>query len=207
MKKLTPHKFDKTKCRREWNAFDKLLKSKAKLDEHGDILPFFKARHDLSMLISWNFPRMGNADVFAHEYPIYDDFRADLIVGDSSRHNYLLVEFENGRSDSIFKKRRGKATPDWAPRFECAFSQLVDWLWKLDDMRSTADFGHAFGDRQAKFHGLIVIGKGMALEAQEKSRLKWRVDKIIVDSSAISCVSFDELSSDLNFRLTNYYRV
>jgi hypothetical protein len=98
----------------------------------------------------------------------------------------LLVEFEDGRPDSIFKKKRGKATPDWAPRFECAFSQLVDWLWMLDDMRSTGGFTTDFGDRHAKFHGLIVIGKGMSLGAQEKSRLRWREDKIMVSTRMVS---------------------
>ncbi len=106
-------------------------------------------------------------------------------MGDSSSHNYLLVEFENGSRESIFKKKLAKGTPEWTPRFESAFSQLLDWLWKLDDMRSTADFAFAFGDRQAKFHGLIVIGKDMALDPQEKSRLKWREERVIVDSNAI----------------------
>ena len=67
----------------------------------------FQTRHDLSILISGYFPSIKNADVFAHEYPIYGDFRADLVVGDSSTHNYLLVEFEDGRANSIFKKRKG----------------------------------------------------------------------------------------------------
>ncbi|MFZ0773134.1 MAG: Shedu immune nuclease family protein [Candidatus Sulfotelmatobacter sp.] len=206
MKRLTPRVFDARKCRSEWNDFDQLIHANLVLDENKHILPFFKTRPDLSLLISLYFPRLMRPDVFAHEYQIYGDFRADLVVGDSAAHNYLLVEFENGRPDSIFKKN-SKATPDWAPRFEGAFSQLLDWLWKLDDMRSTADFGHAFGDRQAKFHGLIVIGKGMSLDAREKSRLKWREEKVIVDSNAISFVSFDQLSSDLNAWLTRYYSV
>jgi hypothetical protein len=162
----------------------------------------------LSILISGYFPSIKNADVFAHEYPIYGDFRADLVVGDSSTHNYLLIEFEDGRGNSIFKKRKGgKATPDWATRFEGAFSQLVDWLWKLDDMRSTSDFQHTFGDRQAKFQGLIVIGKDMALDKQEESRFKWRIEKVVVNSNPISCVSFNLLRADLDFWLTKYYRV
>lgn len=207
MKNLTLHQFDRNNCRLEWNHFDNLLKTKAALDENNDILPFFKNRHDLSLLITSYFPHIKNADVLAHEFPIYGDFKADLIVGDSSTNSYLLIEFENGSSDSIFKKKKGKANPDWAPRFECAFSQLVDWLWKLEDMRSTTNFEHVFGSRQARFQGLIVIGKDMALDAQELCRLKWRVDKVIVDSKSVACVSFNDLASDLNFRLTNYYGV
>jgi hypothetical protein len=141
----------------------------------------------------------------AHEYPLYGDFKADLIVGDSSTRNYLLVEFEDGRPDSIFKRKKSKA--DWAPRFEGAFSQLVDWLWKLDDMRNTNGFRDAFGDSDAKFHGLIIIGKGMSLGPQEKSRLRWREDKIMVNSNGVSIVSFEQLSSALDSWLLNYHSV
>lgn len=51
MKKLEKHEFDAVHCRVEWNDFDALLKTKLILSERQDILPFFKKRHDLSMLI------------------------------------------------------------------------------------------------------------------------------------------------------------
>lgn len=74
-------------------------------------------------------------------------------------------------------------------------------------MRSTSDFHNTFGSRRAKFQGLIVIGKDMQLSSQEKDRLKWRNDRIIVDSTAISCVSFNTLSEDCDYWLNNYYGV
>jgi hypothetical protein len=206
MKNLIHHSLDATNCRKEWDDFDALLKSKTTLSEREDVLPFFKSRMDLSILICTYFPKIKAPDKLAHEYEIYGDFVADLVVGDSSVHHYLLVEFENGAPDSVFKKKGTKATPDWAPRFEGAYSQLVDWLWKLEDMRSTSDFQSTFGSRQATFQGLIVIGKDMNLSPQEKDRLKWRIDKTMIDSSAVSCVSFDELRDDLAHWLRTYYR-
>jgi hypothetical protein len=89
MKRLTPHVFDKHKCRQEWNEFDQHLKKYSVLDENKNVLPFFKNRHDLSLLIAKYVPRTANADVLAHEYPLYGDFKADLIVGDSS--TYILA--------------------------------------------------------------------------------------------------------------------
>ena len=207
MKNLETHSLDATECRKEWKEFDALLKSKLVLNERQDILPFFRKRHNLSILICSYFPKIKNPNKFAHEYEIYGDFVADLVVGDFNTQNYLLVEFENGAPDSVFKKKTNKATPDWASRFEGAYSQLIDWLWKLEDMRSTADFQNTFGSRRAKFQGLIVIGKDMNLSPQEKDRLKWRIDRTLIDSNAISCVSFDELRDDLDYWLTNYYRV
>ena len=177
------------------------------LHERKDVIPFFKKSHNLSILICTYFPQIKNPSKFAHEYEIYGDFIADLVVGDSNTQHYLLIEFENGAPDSIFKKKQNKATPEWASRFEGAYSQLVDWLWKLEDMRTTADFQNTFGSRRAKFQGLIIIGKDMNLAPQEKDRLKWRIDRTMIDSNAISCISFDELKEDLDHWLKTYHRV
>jgi hypothetical protein len=205
MKVLTRHAFDGDRCRRQLNEFERLLTSRSSLDERKDILPFFMDRHDISILISEYFPAVGSPDVIAHEYPIYGHFRADLLIGDSVRHQYLLVEFENGTTKSIFRKISNKATVEWSPRFEHDFSQLVDWLWVLEDMRSTADFSHVFGSRNAKFHGLLVLGRGAMLNSREKARLEWRMDRVVVDSHKLSCVTFDQLYEDLNFWLSKLY--
>jgi len=207
MKLLQSHKLDPAECRKEWQNFKDLLDSKPELSEQNDILPFFKRCKDLSILICHYFPHVKNPDIFAHEYEINGDFVADLVVGDSKAHTYLLVEFEDGAPDSIFKRKAKKVTPDWAPRFEGAYSQIIDWLWKLEDMRSTADFQNKFGNREATFQGLIIIGKDMNLARQEEGRLKWRMDKTKIDSNAISCVSFNTLLGDLDFWLRTYYRV
>jgi hypothetical protein len=77
----------------------------------------------------------------------------------------------------------------------------------LDDMRSTGRFKTDFGDPRAKFHGLIVLGKGVALDNQEKSRLRWREDKVMVDSNGVSVVSFEPLSAALDSWLRTYHSV
>jgi hypothetical protein len=207
MKNLQPHIFDPKNCRTEWIDFSNLLASKPKLSEQKDVLPFFKKCQDLSLLICTYFPKIKVPDRYAHEYEIYGDFVADLVIGDSSVNHYMLVEFENGAPDSVFKQRGTKATLDWAPRFEGAYSQLVDWLWKLEDMRSTQDFLNTFGNRRATFQGLIIIGKDMNLAPQEQDRLKWRLDRTMIDSNAISSVSFNELSDDLDHWLKVFYGV
>lgn len=207
MRNLTKHCFDANNCRTELNDFIELLNKNKTLRERNDVLPFFKDHVNLSVLISSYFPQIKIPDVFAHEYGIYGDFIADLIIGDSITHHYLLVEFEDGSPESIFVKKKNKSTPDWSPRIEAAFSQLVDWLWKLEDMRSTADFQNTFGSRRAKFQGLIIIGKDMNLDRQELDRLEWRMDRTMIDSNAVSCISFNQLSTDLDFWLTKYYNV
>ena len=207
MKNLKTHAFDAKSCRVEWNNFSNLLKSKTKLSERKDVLPFFKKSINLSALICNYFPKITNPDCQAHEFQIYGDFVADLVVGDSSEHRYVLIEFENGEPESVFKKKGKKSTPDWAPRLEGAYSQLTDWLWKLEDMRSTGDFQNTFGSRRATFQGLIVIGKDMNLSAQEQDRLKKKKKKTKVDSIEISIVSFNELEEHMDAWLKRYYGV
>jgi hypothetical protein len=207
MKAFAPHLINGAQARLEWAALKSLLSGATNLSEQRDILPFFRARKDLSVLIGTYYPKIVKADRFAHELQIYGDFAADLVVGDSTTQNYVLVEFEDGTPDGLFVKRGKKATPEWSPRFEHAHSQLVDWLWKLEDMRGTAHFQSLFGHRRATFHGLIVIGKGMTLSDQEKDRLSWRISRTRVDSTAIDCVSFDQLATDLDHWLKMHHNV
>lgn len=204
MKRLAPYSFSYSACRRELDEFGAFLQQHATLSERDHVLPFFRQRSHLSVLLASYHPRLFAPDVFAHEYPIRGDFRADLIVGDSGRHHYLLVEFEDGRPDGLFAPVGRKATTEWSPRFEHAFSQLVDWLWALEDLSSTGQFSDVFGHRQADFSGLIVVGKGMALTKEERSRLRWRNHSVLVHSKQVSCVSFDQLYLDLDTHLTRF---
>src|SRR4051794_22844499 len=102
MKNLRSHAFDATKCRGELTEYQKLLRTKVTLSEQQDVLPFFKSRHDLSLLICTYFPEISNPDCYAHEYSIDGDFVADLVVGDATANRFVLVEFENGTPESIF---------------------------------------------------------------------------------------------------------
>jgi hypothetical protein len=207
VKRLRDVLFDPVKARSEWSDYSDLLRSRPTLGESSDILPFFRAHDHLSLLISGYYPNIRDPTHLGHEFQIYGDFAADLVIGDRRAGSFLLVEFEDATPTSIFRTSGGRSNPQWAPRFEAAFSQLLDWLWKLEDMRSTENFEHVFGRRDARFQGLIVIGKDMSLDAQEESRLRWRVEKLRVDSKAISCVSFDELRDDFDFWLSKYYGV
>lgn len=116
------------------------------------------------------------------------------------------MEFENASASGIFQGKKAKRA--WSRRFEGAFSQLVDWLWKLEDQRSTSDFEHTFGKRTASFQGLIVVGKGMTLSASEHARLRWRNDRVMIDSKRVEVLTFDEgLMADFDFWLGKYYGV
>jgi hypothetical protein len=106
--------------------------------------------------------------------------------------------------NSLFIKKKGKATPEWAPRVEHGFSQVVDWFWKLSDLEKTDDFEYKFGARHVTFHGMVIVGRDPALATREQNRLRWRQDQTFVDSHKVSIITFDQLARDLGYRLTIY---
>lgn len=205
MKPLDPFTFDPKQCIKELDQFDALLKSKSELDERMDILPFFKANPHLAAYTGSYAPSMVEFDRLNTEYTFYGDFRADLLVGDWNRKSYCLIEFEDAKADSIFKKG-SRTTKDWSPRFEHGYSQLVDWLWKIDDMKQSTQGRTMFGADTYDFMGMLIIGRDKFLDDKDtdKARLKWRLDKVVVNSQKIACITFDQLAIDLRTSLKIY---
>lgn len=191
-------------CARELADFEALLTSKSELKEREEILPFFKSHLHLAALLSTYIPDLANPDKIALEYDIFGDFACDLAIGDSASHTFLFVEFEDAKPESLFTRNGAKSTPEWAPRLEHGFSQVLDWFWKLTDMEKSDDYENRFGARHAAIHGLVVVGRDQALQPREKARLKWRQDHIIIHSKKVSVITFDQLVRDLKYRLTRY---
>ncbi|MBN1804604.1 MAG: DUF4263 domain-containing protein [Sedimentisphaerales bacterium] len=203
MKVFSSISFSPYICAKELEEFKDLLASKSELSEQKEILPFFRNHRHLSAFVASNIPSINQYDKVAFEYDLFGDFACDLVIGDSRSKKYLLVEFEDAKKNSLFKKKKGKVTPEWSPRLEHGFSQVLDWFWKLSDQSITEDFEHRFGSRNAKFHGLVVIGRSQHLNKREKSRLSWRQDHLLCDSKYIEVITFDDLAEDLEFKL-NY---
>ena len=114
----------------------------------------------------------------------------------------VFVEFEDARPNSIFKK--SKPTPEWSPRFEHGFSQILDWFYKLDTQRHPADFESRFGARAIHVSGLLVVGRRQNLEARERDRLAWRRQRVAVNGWQINSMTFDDLCEDTLERLAVY---
>lgn len=122
------------------------------------------------------FPEIALATEIAFEFPFFGDFKADLLLGNKGARKFCVVEFEDGRRDSIFKNQPARGNPEWSPRFEHGFSQLTDWFYNLDDFKGTKGFVKTFGDGHIKFFGLLIIGRSASLDAARRSRLDWRTE-------------------------------
>jgi hypothetical protein len=190
-------------CRKELLAFRQLLGARRALKEKTDILPFFKAHAHLSAFLGSYDSDSTVFDLYAHEYPLFGDFTCDLVVGDSATRRYGFVEFEDAAPNSTFISK--KATPEWAPRFEHGYSQILDWFWKLHDMEKTDDYADRFG-KGMRYFGLLIVGRTQKLEPREIRRLEWREDMARINSKQIRCRTFDQLADDLERRLTVYLK-
>ena len=132
MKKLFETKIIKKNLKEEIQAF-KLLLKKESLDERKDILPFFRANINLSLMIGSLHSNASILNNYAFEFDIIGDYKADLVVGDNVTNSYCFIEFEDARKNSIFAQVGKKANLDWASRYNKGNSQIIDWLWRIFD--------------------------------------------------------------------------
>ncbi|MBD2459341.1 DUF4263 domain-containing protein [Nostoc sp. FACHB-87] len=203
MKGLDSFTLDLKQCLYELEELENLLNSNSVLKENQDILPFFKQRLHLSAFIGSYVPLIVRFNQIKHEFTLYGDFRADLVIGDSVNNTYCFIEFEDAAQDSIFIDK-GRSTSDWSPKFEHGFSQIIDWFWKIDDFKNTSLARSIFGSENIEFYGILVIGRDAFISPIDKARLTWRLNKVLVDSRKIICITFDQLARDIRDRLSLY---
>src|SRR5262249_38316873 len=143
------------------------------LDERKHILPFFRKRRHLSAFIASYNPESVRFDRLGYEYSLFGDFTCDIAVGDSLTRAYCFSELEDARPASLFVKQGKKATREWSARFDHGFSQIIDWFYKIDDMRKSDDFAARFGARSISCNAILVVGRNHHLQAGERERLEW----------------------------------
>lgn len=196
-------RFDPIACRADLAAFEALLNAKSELSEREDILPFFRDHPDLSALLGSYHPNVTTFDRLGIEVGLFGRFTADVVAGDGHTGAYCFVEFEDGRTNSIFV-RRGRQTSEWAARFEHAFGQVIDWLWLLDDIEQTQTLEEQFGSKPLDVTALLVMGRDGGISTTDRRRLKWREKHVVVNSHHIYCYTFDDLLRSLRRRLQTW---
>ncbi len=196
--------FEPPKFLEELQAFDELLKSKADLSERKDIQPFFKKSKHLTAYMGTFALNIAVATEICFEYEIFGDFIADILLGSKQKKEFCVVEFEDGKQDTIFKKQKKRKNPEWSSRFEHAFSQIIDWFYCLEGHKNSDGFLATFGSGHTSFTGLLVMGRSASLDDTKKSRLKWRTDTVSIGRHKVSCITFDDLHAELQGKFNLY---
>jgi hypothetical protein len=204
MKTFEPLTFDPVQCRKEVGELQRWLARRPLLDEKNDVLPFFRKRRQLAAFIATYSADVIRLDGIAFEYQLFGAFSCDLVVGDSVKHAYCFIEFEDAGPTSLFVKRAKKATREWSPRFDHGCSQIIDWFYKLDDMTRSDEFAARFGARSISSSGVLVVGRNQYLLPGERERLEWRRNNVIVGSRSIQIRTYDMLLDDLQARLLTF---
>jgi len=192
--------FDPVACWADLDAYEQLLVAKPDVSERDDILPFFREHPHLAAFLGSYNSNVTAYNRLGVEVGLFGRFAADVVAGDWDNRAYCFVEFEEGRSNSIFVSRGRQAT-EWAPRFEHGFGQIVDWLWLLDDQDHTLTFEEHFGPRPIDLTALLIAGRDGGVSVADRRRLKWREKHVVVNSHHIYCYTFDDLLRSLRRRL------
>jgi len=200
MKTLEKIALSVDQCRKDLAEFKDLLDRKQALSERKDILPFFRAHKHLAALVGSYNPRINRFDLVATEFSLFGDFACDLIIGDSVNRDFCFVEFEDASPQSVFIKKKGMSTPEWSPRFDRGFSQIIDWFLILEDQERTGLHKSKFGLDVIQFVGLLVIGRRKDLDDSQYERLVWRSDQVRVGHRQVHCITFDDLYETLEWK-------
>jgi hypothetical protein len=191
---LKSETLSRTKCRKELDEFNLLLKTKSEIGET-ELLKFFEVRSQLILLMG----RVVAIDApakYNDELPIIGKYRADFVVADKSQTTFAFIEFENAEENSIFGKTLNKKTCvyPWSQRFEQGYSQVIDWYLHLAANHNSISMQSEFGSFSIKYYGALIIGRDCFLSKSDcRERFTRRVDKTLVDSKYISCYTFDGL--------------
>jgi hypothetical protein len=199
--RILNERYNSNQLKQAVKAFQDLLDSKVELEERKDIQPFFMA-HPVLILAMADLVGMSNMNIdkLEFEFQLWHDFICDVGFGSSKTNTYCLIELEDAKKNSLFKSSP-KNHPKFSDRLEGGFSQIVDWFWKIDGLKNNATaIEHLFQTHNPTIKSILIIGRSHFLKsASEIARLKWRIEKTIVDSKKIKCYTYDELLDYFNF--------
>jgi hypothetical protein len=200
MKSFKSFSLEVKAARNQLAKLRKLLSKKTDLEERDDILPFFKKHSHAAALLGTYHPTIGRPDLLATELQLFGDFSCDLAVGNRRKGAFVLIEFEDGTKSSLFQRNQ-RSNHRWSSRLDCAFGQVIDWLWCFDDMRLTDKFTQLFGSRSPKLSFVIVIGRDRHLDEKLTKRLDWRAENVGVAGNKVLIRTYDSLLEDLTDRV------
>lgn len=190
--RLLPFTFDPQLGRQSLAQFATLLQQ-AELRERADVLPFFRDHPHLAALLGKFNPNLIAPDLLAYELSLLGRYTVDLVIGHRATGNFVLVEFEDGTAESIFRGRAGRTTTYWSPRFEQGYSQIIDWLNLVDNQQTTPEFLAIFDATSISVTTLLIIGRDHALTRYDRQRLEWRRNRVVVNGTRVLCYTYDEL--------------
>ncbi len=179
-----------------------LLNSNSRLAE-GVLREFIRARHQIIASLGLLNAAADTIDRWAPEVNLMAKHVCDLVIGDSRRCAYTLIEFEDASPESIYESV--PVTPYFTKRFNHGYSQIVDWLCLLDGTQNTPEFRDYWGQATPpQFVGVLVIGRSPLPTLEGSRRMEWRSVKVKVNSYPLLCLTYDDIITRLIDKIDIY---
>src|SRR6516165_10651295 len=144
MPQLNPIQLDFGQAESELSDYKRFLQDHLTFSEK-EVVAHLKKRCHLCCLIGSMIAGVPRANVYKFEFQIQGAFRADLVVGNSDRKRFVLVEFESGGKNSLFGPKQTNQMRDWSNEIGHGFGQLVDWGWAIDNEGNSQILKNNFG--------------------------------------------------------------
>jgi hypothetical protein len=186
--------YDSLRISQAISEYKILLNSHDELEEKKHIQPFFKKHRVLIFLLAGlGQISRSNVDEYEFEFDLWQDLICDIAIGDSTANRYCLIELEGAKKNSLFKNKP-KNYPKYADSLECGYSQIIDWFFKIDEMKNTSSIKRRFADDYPRVNAVLIVGRSHFLTTDlEKNRFNWRRDNTLIGAKNVNCLTYDEL--------------
>jgi hypothetical protein len=186
--------YDKLLIKHAISEFRILLNTHNELGEKEHLQPFFK-KHPILIFLLAGLGRVSRSSVdeYEFEFDLWQDLVCDIGIGDSAANKYCLIELEGAQKNSIFKNKP-KNYPKYSDRLECGYSQIIDWFFKIDEMKSISSIKRRFSGDYPRVNAVLIIGRAHFLTTDsERNRFNWRRDNTLIGAKSVNCLTYDEL--------------
>ena len=186
--------YDIPLVRQAISEFRILLNTHIELEEKKHLQPFFK-KHPVLIFLLAGLGRVSRTkvDEYEFEFDLWQDLVCDIGIGDSEANTYCLIELEGAQKNSLFKNKP-KNYPKYSDRLECGYSQIIDWFFKIDELKNTSGIKRRFAGEYPRVNAVLIIGRSHFLNTDlERNRFNWRRDNTLIGAKNVNCLTYDEL--------------
>jgi hypothetical protein len=176
------------------SEFRILLNKYDEFEEKKHIQPFFK-KHPVLIFLLAGLGQISrsNVDEYEFEFDLWQDLVCDIGIGNSKANAYCLIELEGAQKNSLFKSKP-KNYPKYSDRLECGYSQIIDWFFKIDELKNTSSIKRRFAGDYPRVNAVLIIGRSHFLNTDlERNRFNWRRDNTLIGAKNVNCLTYDEL--------------
>ena len=182
--------FDAAQASVELHSFRAWVTAHTSFSEK-QVLGEIAIRRQMACLLGYTI-LMPAPDLIKFEFEVKGLFRADLVVGNDKSRKFVLVEFEDGKEDSLFKGGTKKYRY-WSPRLEHGFGQLLDWGWAKHTHPGDVAFTNSFGGKVLDDCYVVVCGRNPKPGSLEEERFDFRRTRLHLNGVPLQLYTYDNL--------------